>query len=124
MGKLIKTEGSNSDTEDLIYLKDSILPIIRMYEQMFTAKCLNTVELDEEMEIKFSMNGFARATMEKRGNFYQQMLRSGVFSPNQILQLEDMQPYEGGDVHLISRDLIPLDKLDKLLEVSSTSTSL
>lgn len=124
VGKLIKTEGSNSDTEDLIYLKDSILPIIRMYEQMFTAKCLNTVELDEEMEIKFSMNGFARATMEKRGNFYQQMLRSGVFSPNQILQLEDMQPYEGGDVHLISRDLIPLDKLDKLLEVSSTSTSL
>lgn len=123
LGKLIKSDASK-DTEDLIYLKDSILPIIRMYEQEFTMKCLNTFEIDSEMEVKFSMNGFARATMEKRGNFYQQMLRCGVFSPNQILQLEDMQPYDGGDVHLISRDLIPLDKLDKLLEVSSTSTSL
>lgn len=127
IGKLTKGSSSNktttSDTEDLLYLKDSILPVIRQYEQEFSKKLLTTKEKMQGYEIKLNMNGFARATMEKRGNFYQQMIRSGVLSPNQCLMLEDLPPYEGGDVHLISRDLIPLDKLDKLLEISDTSTS-
>lgn len=127
IGKLTKGSSSNktttSDTEDLLYLKDSILPVIRQYEQEFSKKLLTTKEKMQGYEIKLNMNGFARATMEKRGNFYQQMIRSGVLSPNQCLMLEDLPPYEGGDVHLISRDLIPLDKLDKLLEISDTSTN-
>lgn len=127
IGKLTKGSSNNtttlSDTEDLLYLKDSILPVIRQYEQEFTTKLLNIREKMEGYEIKLSMQGYARATMEKRGNFYQQMIRCGVFSPNQCAILEDMPPYEGGDVHLISRDLIPLDKLDELLAISSTSTS-
>ena len=69
------------------------------------------------------MQGYARANLAKRGNFYQQMVRTGIFFLFLCLILEDMAPFEGGDVHLISRDLIPLDKLDKLLEVSNTSTS-
>lgn len=127
IGKLTKGSSSNktttSDTEDLLYLKDSILPVIRQYEQEFSKKLLTTKEKMQGYEIKLNMNGFARATMEKRGNFYQQMVRAGVLSPNQCLMLEDLPPYEGGDVHLISRDLIPLDKLDKLLEISDTSTN-
>ena len=127
IGKLTKGSSTNkttsSDTEDLLYLKDSILPVIRQYEQEFSKKLLTTKEKMQGYEIKFNMNGYARATMEKRGNFYQQLIRSGVLSPNQCLMLEDLPPYEGGDVHLISRDLIPLDKLDKLLEISDTSTS-
>ena len=127
IGKLTKGSSSNkttsSDTEDLLYLKDSILPVIRQYEQEFSKKLLTTKEKMQGYEIKLNMQGYARATMEKRGNFYQQMIRSGVLSPNQCLMLEDLPPYEGGDVHLISRDLIPLDKLDKLLEISDTSTN-
>lgn len=127
IGKLTKGSSSNktttSDTEDLLYLKDSILPVIRQYEQEFSKKLLTTKEKMQGYEIKLNMNGFARATMEKRGNFYQQLIRAGVLSPNQCLMLEDLPPYEGGDVHLISRDLIPLDKLDKLLEISDTSTN-
>ena len=127
IGKLTKGSSNNSttssDTEDLLYLKDSILPVIRQYEQEFTTKLLTVQQKMEGYEIKLSMNGYARATMEKRGNFYQQMIRCGIFTPNLCLELEDQAPYEGGDVHLISRDLIPLDKLDELLAISNTSTS-
>ena len=73
VGKLIKDNTGTQDTEDLIFLKDTILPIIREYESEFTRKLLNSLEIDQECEIKFNMSGFARATMEKRGNFYQQM---------------------------------------------------
>ena len=48
IGKLTKGSSSNktttSDTEDLLYLKDSILPVIRQYEQEFSKKLLTTKE--------------------------------------------------------------------------------
>lgn len=124
-GKLTKGSSSNtatsSDTEDLLYLKDTILPVIRLYEQELTKKLLNERELFvNDMEIKFSMNGFARATLEKRGNFYQQMLRCGVFSRNEIRSLEDMPRIEDGtgDTYYLSRDLWPADKYDEFIQSS------
>lgn len=124
-GKLTKGSSTNtatsSDTEDLLYLKDTILPVIRLYEQEFTKKLLNDKELYiNDMEIKFSMNGFARATLEKRGNFYQQMLRCGVFSRNEIRSLEDMPRIEDGtgDTYYLSRDLWPADKYDEFMQSS------
>ena len=129
-GKLTKGSSSNtatsSDTEDLLYLKDTILPVIRLYEQEFTKKLLNDKELYiDDMEIKFSMNGFARATLEKRGNFYQQAIRGGWLCQDEIRALEDMPPLPDGKGKLfyMSRDLIPIDKIDKLLETSTTNTS-
>lgn len=115
-----KLTGKASDTEDLLYLKDTILPIARMYEQEFSKKCLSEYERDQGIQVKLSLNGFARANMQVRGTFYQQMLRGAVFSPNDILELEDRPPYEGGDVHYISRDMCPIDQIRDLVKSNST----
>lgn len=123
IGKLTKGSSSNSstvaDTEDLLYLKDAILPVIRLYEQEFTKKLLSEDELyNNDSEIKLSMNGFARATMEKRGNFYQQMIRCGAFTRNDIRTLEDMPRITDGtgDTFYLSRDLWPADKYDEFIK--------
>ena len=122
IGKLTKGSSSNktttSDTEDLLYLKDSILPVIRQYEQEFSKKLLTTKEKMQGYEIKLNMNGYARATMEKRGNFYQILYRNGILSANEIRILEDLPPVEGGDKRYISRDLCPVDLFDDFIKSS------
>lgn len=123
VGKLVKNDAGNQDTEDLIFLKDTLLPIVRLYEQELTRKCLNSLEIDQECEIKFNMSGFARATMEKRGNFYQQMLRSGLYSTNEIRALEDLPPVEGGDQRYLSRDLWPADRYDEFIQSQTSNTN-
>lgn len=124
IGKLTKGSSSNktttSDTEDLLYLKDSILPVIRQYEQEFSKKLLTTKEKMQGYEIKLNMNGYARATMEKRGNFYQILYRNGILSANEIRILEDLPPVEGGDKRYISRDLCPVDLFDDFIKSSIT----
>jgi HK97 family phage portal protein len=127
-GKLTKGSSSNkssiSDTEDLIYLKDTILPVIRLYEQELTKKLLDENELYlKDMEVKLSMNGFARATMEKRGNFYQQMLRCGAFCRNDIRELEDRPRITDGtgDTFYLSRDLWPADRYDEFIEANKNN---
>ena len=118
VGKLIKDGAQNGDTEDLIFLKDTLLPIIRMYEQEFTRKLLNSLEIDQECEIKFNMSGFARATMEKRGNFYQILCRNGILSVNEIRALEDLPPVKNGDKRYLSRDLWDADNYEEFMKQS------
>lgn len=123
IGKLTKGSSTNSttssDTEDLLYLKDAILPNIRLYEQELTKKLLSYTELyDENLEIKLSMNGFARATLEKRGNFYQQMFRNALMNRNEIRAFEDLPPITDGtgDTFYLSRDLWPADRYDEFIK--------
>ena len=124
VGKLTKgsssnNNGSNSDTEDLLFLKDSLLPIVRQYEQEFSKKLLNEHEKMNGYEIKIQMNGYARATMEKRGNFYQIMLRNGVMSVNEVRALEDRRPVKDGDKRYMSRDLWDAERYDEFMSSNS-----
>ncbi|MDE7303365.1 MAG: phage portal protein, partial [Oscillospiraceae bacterium] len=85
---------SSDGEENLAYLKDTILPLIRMYEQAFSNGLLTRKERMNGYSIKFSMNGYARANMSARGKFYQKGIRNGWFCDNDVRELEDMPPYE------------------------------
>ncbi len=104
-----KLTGKATNVEDLLYLKDTILPIVRMYEQEFSRKCLPEPERDEGIKVKLSLNGFARADMKTRGDFYFKGIRSSWFCGNDIRKFEDMTPIPGGDVFYVSKDLIPIE---------------
>lgn len=47
---------------------------------------------------KYSLEGLLRGSPEKRAEFYTKMWNIGAFSTNDILELEDRAPVEGGDV--------------------------
>lgn len=109
---------SGKDEEDLMYLKDTILPAARMYEQTFNRGLINDPLRYEGYYIKSNLNGFARANMSKRGEFYQKGIRNGWFTLNDVRELEDLPPYKEqfANVPLISRDIIPLSEMPKLVE--------
>lgn len=118
IGKLIGSKNSYASAEqsDLEYMKDTILPIVRMYEQEFSKKCITEKDRDNGIQAKMSLNGFARGDMNTRGNFYFKGIRSTWFCANDIRALEDMPPIPGGDVFYVSRDMCPIDKIDLLLK--------
>lgn len=108
-----KTSYSSAEQSDLNYLRDTILPMVRMYEQEFSKKLLLRQERATGMRIKFSLNGFARADMKTRGEFYSQGIRSGWFCHDEVRELEDMPPLPDGlgQIFYISRDLVPAREL-------------
>lgn len=109
-----KLTGKATDVEDLLYIKDTVLPIVRMYEQEFTKKCISINQRELGERVKLSLNGFARADMKTRGEFYFKGIRSSWFSSNDIRALEDMPPIKGGDTYYVSKDLIPIDMVKDL----------
>ena len=108
-------EYSNIEQADLEYIKQTILPIIRMYELEFNKKLLNENDIKDGFTFKFKLNGLARADMQTRGDFYFKGIRSAWFTPNEVRSMEELPPKEGGDSLLISRDLIPIEKIDDLI---------
>jgi HK97 family phage portal protein len=109
-----KQSYASAEQADLEYIKDTILPIIRMYEQEFNKKLLSPQQRMSGFSFRFNLNGLARADMTTRGEFYFKGIRSAWFTPNEIRALEDMPPIEGGDKLYISRDLISLDLIDQI----------
>ena len=120
-GKLSSSE-KIKDSEDLLYLKDTLLPKFRNYEHEFNKKLLTVPEKRRGYEIKFNLNGFMRAQAQYRGQFYQQMIRMGAMNPNEVRALEDLPPYEGGEKYMVSRDLCPIEQLPLLIQSVNTST--
>ena len=120
-GKLSSSE-KIKDSEDLLYLKDTLLPKFRNYEHEFNKKLLTVPEKRRGYEIKFNLNGFMRAQAQYRGQFYQQMIRMGAMNPNEVRALEDLPPYEGGEKYMVSRDLCPIEQLPLLIQSANTST--
>lgn len=107
---------NSSEQEDLGYVTDCMLPIVRLYEQVFSKGLLCENQRDLGYEIKINLNGLARADMKTRGEYYFKMLRSCGLTPNEIRGLEDFPPVEGGDDLMVSRDLIKLNDLNLLVK--------
>ena len=94
-GKL-KSNDKEKSEEDLLYLKDTILPMVRMYEQEFSRKLLTYPEKMKGFEIKLNINGFLRASAKDRALFYQYMVRNGIYNDNEVRAIEE------GEVKVIS----------------------
>lgn len=107
------TGGTFSSNEQLMtqFVQMTLTPIVRQYEQEFEKKLLTSAELADGSYFKFNMNSLLRGDMQARANFYQIMRRNGIYTTNDILDLEDLPESsdEYADKLFVSGDLYPID---------------
>lgn len=58
---------------------------------------------------KFNANGMMRGATKDRAEFYTKMYGVGALSPNDIRELEDMNPYSGGDEYRVPLNMAEPD---------------
>ena len=56
--------------------------------------------------IKFFETELLRGAAKDRGEYYWKLFQMGALSPNGLLELEDMDGYEGGDIHLVPGNMM------------------
>jgi len=89
----------------------TLQPWLVRWEQRIASRLMTEAER-ATYYAKHSVEGLLRGDSEKRANFYSRMIQSGVYSLNEVRDLEDRNPIEGGDVHLIPLNLVPLDQAE------------
>lgn len=91
---------SNVEQMEIDFVRNTVIPMVTRWEQSLDSQLLNEAE---EMDhfFKFVVNGLLRGDTSTRGEFYATALGSGGHEPfmtvNEIRELEDRNPIEGGD---------------------------
>lgn len=111
-----ETDGVNYNSMEqmsLDFVQNTMIPIVRQYEQEFNRKLLTRAERLRGLYYKFNVNALLRGDMKARGEFYFKGVRSMWFKPNEIRAWEELPPEPGGDKLYRSRDLAPIDEVEK-----------
>lgn len=90
--------GSGIEQMSMGYVRYTLLPWVRRWEDAIWRDLLS--EKDSDIQVKFNVEGLQRGSMATRFDAYQKGINMGVYSPNEIRWLEDMNPREGGDIYL------------------------
>jgi HK97 family phage portal protein len=119
---LTRSSFSNIESEQISFVTDSILPWLVRLEQNFNSQLLS--ESDRQysgrgrLYYKHSVEGLLRADAASRGSYYREMFNIGAMSINEIREKEDMDPFEGGDIHLVPMNMTSLENAGKAQETA------
>lgn len=91
---LEQSTNNNIEQQSLEFVLYTILPWCRRWEEAIGRDLI--VE-PEEFYIRFNLRGLLRGDAKTRSEFYKTMVFSGLMSPNEVRDLEDLDPYDGGD---------------------------
>ncbi len=106
---------SNIEQQSINFVQYSLNPWLVRIEQTIFKDLLNTGERKTYFA-KFNVNGLLRGDSTARKEFYQAMIQNGVYSPNKVLELEDENTYEGGDIRVINGNMLPVSMLEDYLK--------
>jgi HK97 family phage portal protein len=110
---LTKSSFSNIESEQISFVTDSILPWLVRLEQNYNMQLLS--DSDKELSgrgrlyFKHIVEGLLRADAVARGTYYREMFNVGAMSVNEIREKEDMDPIDGGDIHLVPLNMTSLE---------------
>lgn len=113
---------SNAEQSDLIFVKHTITPLIRVMEQEINMKMFSERE-KKNTYYKFNLNGLLRGDTQARAAFYKAMRDIGGMNGNEIREREDMNGYEGGEEYTIQSANIPVDQLRTFYESKVAPTA-
>lgn len=80
----------------LSFVVHSLMPILVNAEKAIR-RDLMTPEERKRYFVKFSVGGLLRGDFKTRMEGYQTAINTEIMSPNEVRELEDMNPYQGGD---------------------------
>lgn len=106
---------SNIEAQNIEFIQDTIQPWLVRFEQNYGLQLLNINE-QKKLFFKHSIEGYLRGDTASRAKFYKEMFSVAAFSPNKILEFEDMDPVEGGDQRFVQLGYAPLDKISEYFD--------
>jgi HK97 family phage portal protein len=111
---LTKSSFSNIESEQTSFVTDSLLPWGIRLEQNYNMQLLTPSERAQGLYFKHIFEGLLRGNAADRAEFYRKMFSIGAMNINEIREKEDLDPVEGGDVHLVPLNMTTLENAGKV----------
>lgn len=96
LGDLTNAHFTNIEASNLDYLMTTLRPWCIRIEECLNLKLLSDEEYEAGFYVRHDIRAILRASIKDRAEFYQKMFQFGM-SPNEIFELEDMNPIPDED---------------------------
>lgn len=92
------------------FIRQTVQPWVGAWEQEYNWKLFTEAERERGLYVKHNLNGLLRGDTAARSALYKALFEVGGITPNQICQLEEIEPIgEGGDQRFRPLNFVPLD---------------
>ncbi len=106
IGELSRATFSNIESQAIEYVRDCLRPWLTNWEQQINKDLLLPSEKGRYFA-EHKMDVLLRGETSARFAAYQLAIQNGVMSPNEVRELENMNPFPGGDTHLQQLNMVP-----------------
>ena len=106
---LTKSSYSSAEAQQLSFYVDTLLYIIKQYEEELSYKLLNREEIANGYHFKFNVAVILRANLETQIKTLAQGVANFIYTPNEARAMLDLEAKPGGDKLLGNGASIPVD---------------
>lgn len=111
LGDLERSTNNNIEHQGLELVVYSLMPWLVRWEKALNRQLLTEEERADGWYFKFNVMALVRGDAKTRAEFYNKLFPMALLNRNEIRELEDMDPIEGGDTYyLATNNLTPLDE--------------
>lgn len=111
---------ASNEQNNLEFIQGPGMALLKMIEEEDTYKLMFDSDLNR-LRIKHNLDGRLRGDTAARANFYRTMHDIGAYSPNDILEREDLPDVPGGDIRTARLDSVPLEHFRELSIARNTN---
>lgn len=108
LNDLEKATHTNIAEQQREFYIDTLQSILTMYEQELIYKLFLNTEIRKGYYLKFNVDSILRADIKTRYESYRIGVQGGFITPNEVRELEEKEPKEGGDQLLVNGNMMPV----------------
>ena len=108
IGDYTKSSYASAEAQQLSFYIDTLLYIVKQYEEELTYKLLSTEEIENGLHFKFNVAVILRADLKTQIESLSKAVNNFLYTPNEARALLDMESKDGGDQLLGNGASIPV----------------
>lgn len=111
-----KSSYANSETQNLSFLIDTLLVILKKWEEELDYKLLYESEIKKGFHTQFNVATILRGDLKTQAEAINLYITSGVYTINEARKYLEMPTIPGGDVNMINGTYVTLEDIGKAYE--------
>lgn len=108
IGDYTKSSYASAEAQQLAFYVDTLLYIIKQYEEEISYKLLSDEDIKDGLHFKFNVAVILRADLKTQIESLSKAVNSFLYTPNEAREMLDKEAVEGGDVLLGNGASIPV----------------
>jgi HK97 family phage portal protein len=103
-----KSSYASAEAQNLAFYVDTLLFILKQYEEEITYKILSDKMINEGYFFKFNVNVILRADIKTQMEALSKGVNNGIYTPNEARSYLDLPAENGGDILMVNGNYIPI----------------